>query len=96
MSISAPRRGVIQLGSLRLRLRLPRAVGACEPRGVAELPAGAEIASARAQAKDIFDPGARAVELDAGVSETTTFSGGDTGRATVNVEWTLSFEPVGG
>jgi hypothetical protein len=95
MSVAAPRKGVIQLGKLRLAIRLPRALSACEPRSVAQLPTRAEVASARALAKDIFDPGARAVELDAGASETTTFSGGDTGQATVDVSWTVSFEPVG-
>jgi hypothetical protein len=96
MSVSAPRKGVIRLAKLRLALRLPRALSACEPRAVATLPTRAEVASARAAAKDIFDPKARTVELDAGASETTTFSGGDTGRATVAVSWTVSFEPVGG
>jgi hypothetical protein len=54
------------------------------------------VASARAVARDVFDPKARTVEFDAGASETTTFSGGDTGRATVDVSWTISFEPVAG
>jgi hypothetical protein len=35
-------------------------------------------------------------KLDAGASETTMFPGGDTGRATVDVAWAVSFEPVGG
>jgi hypothetical protein len=96
MSVSAPRKGVIQLAKLRLPIRLPRALSACEPRAVAALPTRVEVASARAGAKDVFDPKARAVELDAGASETTTFSGGDTGHATVDVSWTVSFEPVGG
>lgn len=95
MSVSAPRHGVIQLGRLRLPIRLPLALSACEPRSVAQLPTRVEVASARGDAKDIFDPGARAVELDAGASETTTFSGGDSGQATANVSWTVSFEPVG-
>jgi hypothetical protein len=96
VGVSAPRKGVIQLSKLRLQIRLPRALSACEPRAVATLPTRVEVASARALAKDIFDPQARAVELDAGASETTAFSGGDTGQATVNVDWTVSFEPVGG
>lgn len=95
VSVRAPRKGVIELAKLRLQIRLPRALSACEPRGVAELPTRVEVARARAVAKDIFDPQARAVEFDAGASETTTFSGGDTGEATVNVDWTVSFEPVG-
>jgi hypothetical protein len=94
ISVSARRKGVIQLGKLRLPIRLPRAVSACEPRSVAQLPTRVEVAIARADEKDIFDPRARAVELDASASETTTFSGGDTGQATVNVSWTVSFEPV--
>jgi hypothetical protein len=94
ISVSAPRKGVIQLAKLRLAIRLPRALSACEPRSVAQLPTRAEVASARAGTKDVFDLRARAVELDAGASETTTFSGGDTGRATVDVSWTVSFEPV--
>jgi hypothetical protein len=94
LSLSAPRKGVIQLAKLRLPIRLPRALSACEPRSVAALPTRVEVASARAGAKDVFDAKARAVELDAGASETTTFSGGDTGQATVNVSWTVSFEPV--
>jgi hypothetical protein len=96
VSISAPRSGVIQLAKLRLPIRLPRALSACEPAQVAALPTRAEVASARAVADDLFDSAARTVEFDAGASETTTFSGGDTGRATVNVNWTVSFEPVGG
>ena len=96
VSVSAPRKGVIRLSKLRLQIRLPQALSACEPRAVATLPTRVEVASARALAKDIFDAQARAVELDAGASETTAFSGGDTGRATVNVDWTVSFEPVGG
>ena len=94
MSVAAPRKGVIQLAKLRLAIRLPRALSACEPRGVAELPTRVEVATARAGAADIFDAKARAVELDAGASEATTFSGGDSGNATVNVSWTVSFEPV--
>jgi hypothetical protein len=96
VSISAPRKGLIRLSKLRLAIRLPRALSACEPRGVATLATRAEVASARAVARDVFDPKARAVEFDAGASETTTFSGGDTGRATVDVSWTISFEPVAG
>jgi hypothetical protein len=46
-------------------------------------------------AKDVFDAKARVVELDAAARETTTFSGGDSGTATVNVTWTVSFEPLG-
>jgi hypothetical protein len=87
---------VIQLAKLRLPIRLPRALSACEPRAVAALPTRVEVARARAGAEDVFDPKARAVELDAGASETTTFSGGDTGNATVDVRWTVSFEPVAG
>lgn len=94
ISVSAPRKGVIQLAKLRLPIRLPRALSACEPREVAQLPTRAEVASARALAPDIFDGKARAVELDSGATETTTFSGGDSGRAIVNVSWTVSFEPV--
>jgi hypothetical protein len=96
ISVSAPRKGVIQLAKLRLPIRLPRALSACEPRAVAALPTRAEVASARGGAVDIFDPKARAVDLDAGASEATAFSGGDTGRATVDVSWTVSFEHVGG
>jgi hypothetical protein len=95
LSVSAPRKGVLELAKLRLQVRLPRALSACEPREVAVLPTRPEVASARAGAKDVFDAKARAVELDAAASETTTFSGGDSGKATVNVSWTVSFEPVG-
>ena len=95
VSITAPRKGLIRLAKLRLSIRLPRALTACEPRAVAALPTRAELASARANAGDVFDPKARAVDLDAGASETTAFSGGDTGRATVDVNWTVSFERVG-
>jgi hypothetical protein len=94
MSMSAPRKGVIRLEKLRLPFRLPRALTACEPRAVAVLPTRVELASVRARAGDVFDPKARAVELETGATETTTFSGGDTGRATVDVSWTVSFEPV--
>jgi hypothetical protein len=94
MSVSAPRKGVIRLAKLRLPIRLPRALSACEPRDVAELPTRVEVASARADARDVFDPKARTVEFDAAASETTTFAGGDTGKATVDVSWTVSFEPV--
>ncbi|HKH32230.1 MAG TPA: hypothetical protein VKA45_14390 [Gaiellaceae bacterium] len=95
VSITAPRKGLIRLAKLRLSIRVPRALTACEPRAVAALPTRAELASARANAGDVFDPKARAVDLDAGASETTVFSGGDTGRATVDVSWTVSFERVG-
>ena len=94
VSVSAPRKDLIRLAKLRLSIRLPRALSACEPRAVATLPTRAEAASARANAGDVFDPRARAVDLDASASETTTFSGGETGRATVDVSWTVSFEPV--
>lgn len=93
-SVSA-RKGVIQLAKLRLQIRLPRALSACEPRAVAQLPTRVELARARADAKDVFDAKARAVEFDVGASESTTFSGGDSGKATVKVSWTVSFEPVG-
>lgn len=96
ISVSAARKGVIQLKKLRLAMRLPRALSACEPRGVAALPTRVEVASTRALETDVFDRKARAVDLDAAASETTTFSGGDTGQATVDVTWTVSFEPVGG
>jgi hypothetical protein len=62
---------------------------------VAAVSTRAELATARANARDVFDQRARAVELETGATETTTFSGGDTGRATVDVTWTVSFEPVG-
>jgi hypothetical protein len=94
MSLTAPRKGLIQLQKLRLAIRLPRALTACEPRAVAALPTRVELASLRIRAGDVFDPKARAVELETGATETTTFSGGDTGRATVDVSWTVSFEPV--
>jgi hypothetical protein len=96
LSVAAPRRRVIRLAKLRLPIRLPRALSACEPRAVAALPTRVEVASARADADDVFDVKAREVELDAGANEVTTFSGGDTGRATVNVSWTVSFEAVSG
>jgi hypothetical protein len=95
ISVTAPKKGIVQLAKLRLAIRLPRALSACEPREVAQLPTKVEVASARAGAADVFDELARAVEFDAGASETTTFSGGDSGRAVVNVTWTVSFEPVG-
>jgi hypothetical protein len=95
MSISAPRKGVVKLAKLRLQIRLPRALSACEPRAVAGLPTHVELASVKAGAKDVFDEQARAIEFDAGALETTTFSGGDSGRATVDVDWSVSFEPVG-
>jgi hypothetical protein len=95
LSVSAPRKGVIQLAKLRLQIRLPRALSVCEPRAVATLPTRVEVASARADAEDVFDAKAREVEFDAGASETTTFSGGDSGRASVNVSWTVAFQPVG-
>jgi hypothetical protein len=85
---------VIQLAKLRLPIRLPRALSTCEPREVAKLPTRAEVATARAGATDVFDANARAVELDATATETTTFSGGDSGRVVLNVSWTVSFEPV--
>jgi hypothetical protein len=94
ISVSAPRKGVIQLAKLRLPIRLPRALSTCEPREVAKLPTRAEVATARAGATDVFDANARAVELDATATETTTFSGGDSGRVVLNVSWTVSFEPV--
>jgi hypothetical protein len=92
--VSAPRRDVIRLAKLRLAIRLQRALSACERHPGAALPTRVEVASARAKPGDVFDTKARAVELDAGASETTTFSGGDTGRATVDVSRTVSFEPV--
>jgi hypothetical protein len=95
MSVSAPRKGVLRLAKLRLALKLPRALSACEPRGVAAVRTRAELATARAGARDVFDPRARAVELETGIAETTTFSDGDTGRATVDVTWTILLEPVG-
>lgn len=95
VSVSAPRKGTIQLSKLRLAIRLPRALSVCEPRAVATLATRAEVATARADADDIFDPKARAVDLDAGASVTTNFSGSDTGRATVDVDWTVSFARVG-
>jgi hypothetical protein len=95
VSVAAPRRGVVELRKLRLQMRLARALSACEPREVAALPTRVEVASARAVAKDVFDANARVVELDAAARETTTFSGGDSGTATVNVTWTVSFEPLG-
>jgi hypothetical protein len=94
ISVSAPRKGVIQLSKLRLPIRLPRAVSTCEPREVAKLPTRAEGARARALASDVFDAKARVVDLDAGATEETIFSGGDSGRAVLNVSWTVSFEPV--
>jgi hypothetical protein len=96
MSVSAPRKGVIRLTKLRLEIRLPRASSVCEPHAVATLPTRVEVASVRADANDVFDQKARAVEFIGGASETTTFTGGDTGRATVDVSWTVSFEPVVG
>jgi hypothetical protein len=94
ISLSAPRKGVIRLAKLRLAIRLPRALSACEPRDVAQLATRAEVATARATAPDVFDPAAREVEFDASAVETTTFTGGDTGRAVVTVRWTVAFEPV--
>ena len=96
ISVSLPKKGVVRLGKLRLEIRLPRALTACEPRPVAELPTRVEIALARVTAADVFDTQARAVEFDTGASETTTFTGGDSGRAVVDVTWTVSFEPVAG
>ena len=72
------------------------ALSACEPKAVANLPTRTEIAAARVSAADVFDKQARAVEFETGASETSTFSGGDTGRAVVDVSWTVSFEPVTG
>ncbi len=95
LSISAPRKGLITLAKLRLQIRLPRALSACEPRAVAALPTRVELANVKAGAKDLFDARARAVEFGAGAVETTSFSGGDSGNATVDVDWTVSFEPVG-
>lgn len=94
VSLSSPRRGAVKLGKLRLAFRLPRALSACEPRDVAQLATRPEVATARGTAGDVFDPKARAVELDATAVETTTFSGGDTGRAVVTVRWTVAFESV--
>jgi hypothetical protein len=96
IGVAAPRKGVVQLRKLRLAIRLPRALSACEPREVAKLPTKVEVASAHGAAADVFDAKARAVDLDAGASETTTFSGGDSGKALVAVSWTVSFEPVSG
>jgi hypothetical protein len=92
MSVSARPKGVLRLAKLRLALELPRALSACEPRGVAAASTRVELAIARANARDVFDSRAR---VETGATETTTFSGGDTGRATVDVSWTVSFEPVG-
>jgi hypothetical protein len=44
----------------------------------------------------VFDERARSVEFATGASETTTFSGGDTGLAVVDVSWTVWFEPTAG
>jgi hypothetical protein len=96
VSVSSPRKGVVRLSKLRLAIRLPRALTACEPRPVAELPTRVEIAHARVTAADVFDEQARAVEFDTGASETTAFTGGDSGRAVVDVSWAVSFEPVAG
>jgi hypothetical protein len=96
ISVSSASKGLVRLAKLRLAIRLPRALSACEPKEVATLPTKVEIASARASAKDVFDKRARTVEFDTGASETTTFSGGDSGRAVVDVTWTVSFEPVAG
>lgn len=94
VALTAPRRGVLQLKNLRLPIRLPRAPTACQPRAVFRLPSRVNLARARALASDVFDPRARAVELEAQATETTTFSGGDSGRAIVTTRWTLTFEPV--
>ena len=96
IGVSAPRKGTVRLAKLRLPIRLPRALSACEPKAVANLPTRTEIAAARVSAADVFDKQARAVEFETGASETSTFSGGDTGRAVVDVSWTVSFEPVTG
>jgi hypothetical protein len=94
VTLTAPRRGILQLRNLRLAIRLPRAPTACQPRAVFRLPFRVTLARARALASDVFDPRARAVELEAEATETTTFSGGDSGRAMVTTRWTLTFEPV--
>jgi hypothetical protein len=96
ISVSSPRKGVVRLAKLRLAIRLARALTACEPKPVAELATRVEIAHARVTAADVFDDQARAVEFDTGASETTTFTGGDSGRAIVDVNWTVSCEPVAG
>ena len=95
ISVSAPRKGVLELAKLRLPIRLPRALSACESRAVAALPTRVELVTVKAGAKDVFDAQAREVEFGAGAVETTSFSGGDTGSATVDVDWTVSFETVG-
>jgi hypothetical protein len=94
VALTAPRRGIVQLKNLRLPVRLPRAPTACRPRAVVRLPMRVTLARARAHASDVFDPRARAVELEAQATETTTFSGGDSGRAMVTTRWTLTFDPV--
>jgi hypothetical protein len=96
IGVSAPRKGIVRLSKLRLPIRLPRALSACEPRAVANLPTRAEIAAARVRPADVFDEEARAVEFETGASETSTFSGGDSGCAVVDVSWTVAFEPVAG
>ena len=87
IGLTAPRRNQLRLGGLRT----PRAASACLPRPVAGLPLRLEAASIRVAAADVLDERARSVEFQAGATETTTFSGGDSGRATVDVTLTLSF-----
>lgn len=96
ISVSAPRKGIVRLSKLRLPIRLPRALSACEPKAVANLPTRAEIAAARVRPTDVFDEEARAVEFETGASETSTFAGEDSGRAVVDVSWTVAFEAVAG
>jgi hypothetical protein len=96
ISVSAQRDGIVRLSKLRLPIRLPRALSACEPRAVANLPTRAEIAAARVRPADVFGEEARAVEFETGASETSTFSGGDSGRSVVEVSWTVAFEHVAG
>jgi hypothetical protein len=88
--LTAPRRHLLRLGGLRT----PPAAGACLPRPVAGLPLRLEAASIRAGAADVLDERARSVEFQAGATVTTTFSGGDSGRAIVDVTLTLAFERV--
>lgn len=94
VALTAPRRGILQLQNLRLQIRLPRSPTACQPRAVSRVPMRVTLARARALASDVFDPKARAVELEAQAAETTTFSGGDSGRVIVTTRWTVTFEPV--
>jgi hypothetical protein len=92
IKLTAPRRKVVRLGGLRA----PRVASACLPRPVAGLPMRLEAASIRAGAADVLNERARSVEFQSGATETTTFSGGDSGRAIVDVTLTLAFEPVAG